>query len=153
MRPGLGYDVGMQDRVVARSVTPIIIAVQLCALVTALVWAFHGYVVGVPALVLSLFLSWRAVQAGFVLDNEGLHVRPFLPFAGARTIPWTRLQSVDVDQVVVGVEDRSRQPRLRIMIEGDTRPVTLINCRKPAIEAVLRAFQARGLPALDDRPT
>lgn len=42
----------------------------------------------------SLILSSRALQAGFVLDREGLHMRPLLPFSKPPVIPWARLQSI-----------------------------------------------------------
>jgi hypothetical protein len=141
----------MADRIVVRLVSPIMITVQLGGLVTTLLWVFYGYVAGVPALLVSLLLISRAIQTGFVLDREGLHMRPFLPFIGPRVIPWARLRSVEVDIVIDGRQTRSKKPRIRFIADGEQEPLQLIGCRKSKISAVLERFQAQGLPVTDRR--
>jgi hypothetical protein len=141
----------MDDRIVARLVTPTLITVQLGALITVLSWVFYDWFAGVPALVISLILIARAVQTGFVPDREGLLMRPYLPFGAPGVIPWSRLQSVDVDEVIDGVESRNKKPRIRFMAEGEREPLQLIGCRTPTIDAVLEQFRSHGLPVTDQR--
>ncbi|PRP91107.1 hypothetical protein ENSA5_58440 [Enhygromyxa salina] len=141
----------MEDRIVARQITPTVITVQLGGLVTALLWIFYGYVAGVPALALSLFLTWRALQTGLVLDREGLLMRPFLPFVDRAVIPWASLASVDVDEVMVGTESRTKKLRLRVMIHGQGQPLQVIGFRAPTINKVLAAMQAKGVAVTDAR--
>lgn len=135
--------------VVGRLTTPTVIAVQLGALVTILLWVFYGWPLGVPALFISLACLRRAWQTGFVLDHDGLLIRTFLP-GGPGVVPWPKLISVDVDTVVVGTETRSRKPRLRFFVDG-VGPTQIIGCNEAAIQAVLERFRTRGLQALDSR--
>lgn len=141
----------MDERIVARLALPTVIAVQLGALATVLLWLFVGWYAGVPALVVSLLATWRALQTGFVLDGQGLQIRSFL--SGGEPIPWARLRSVDVDEVVIGTnEDRRTKLRVRFMVEGETQPRQLIGCREARLEETLDSFRAKGLPATDNRP-
>ncbi|MSP26595.1 MAG: hypothetical protein EXR75_15890 [Myxococcales bacterium] len=91
------------------------------------------------------------MQTGFVLDREGLLMRPFLPFGAPRVIPWARLQSVDVDEIIEGVETKTIKPRIRFMVEGDCEPRQSIGCRQPTIDAVREQFRIHGLPVIDLR--
>lgn len=142
----------MQDRIVARQLTAVVIAVQLGALVTGLLWVSYGPAFGLPLLALSLFLTWRAIQTGFVLDQQGLLMRPFLPFLGQAVIPWASLASVDADEVRVGTESRVTKLRLRFMVRGANQPLQVIGCRAPTVAKVLGAMQAKGIPVTDRRP-
>jgi uncharacterized membrane protein YdbT with pleckstrin-like domain len=63
----------MDDRIVARLVTPTLIAVQLGALITTLLWTFYGVMAGVPALLVSLLSVWRALQSTQCVDSPRLH--------------------------------------------------------------------------------
>jgi len=141
----------MSEHVVVRLVTPTVIAVQLGALATVLSWLFAGPIVGGAVLAVSLLACWRAIQTGFVLDDSGLGLRPFFAVARPPVVPWEKLQSVDVDHVVVGSnEDRRRRLRVRFMAVGPT-PHQLIGIRPAAAERTLAAFRARGIPATDTR--
>lgn len=140
----------MAEPVVARFATPTLIAVQLGALITSVTWFVHGPRVGIPMLVLAVIASVRAARSGFVLDDEGLHDRPFLPFVTEVVIPWSDLRSVDVDDVVVGSEARTKQSRLRFL--RDRAPTReWFGCRDRTIDDVLDLVRAHGLPATDRR--
>lgn len=143
------FELAMNEPIVARLVTPTVIAVQLGALVTVLFWVNFGWPAGLPTLAVSLVVLWRAARMGFTLDERGLHLREFLPGA-SRVVPWSELRSVDVDVVVVGTETRSRKPRIRFFTEPHGQ-LQVIGCKAAAIDAALERFRARGLDAQDHR--
>ena len=140
----------MDGRIVARLTTPTVIAVQLGALLTIVFWSFYGWIVGVVTLLVSLFGVWRAFQTGFVIDGHGLQMRGFLP-RRTPVIPWSQLQSVNADVVIVGTEEtRRKRTRICFFVEGQGR-VQIIGCSNATIDAVLDRCRASGLNTQDWR--
>jgi hypothetical protein len=142
---------GMNDRIVVRPALPIWVTVQAGLYGTSLLWVKFGYTAGVPTLLVSLILISRALQGGFVLDREGLHMRPLLPFSKPPVIPWARLRAVEVGESR-GNTEASNEAWIRVTVDGEPEPPQLLDCRnKSKLKAVLERFRAQGLPATDSR--
>ena len=140
----------MDSPIVARDRFILWVTTAIGALASGVTWSIYGPMVGGPVVLVAAVLLWRALRAGFVLDGQGLTMRSFMP-GSDRKLSWHELKGVSVDEVVVGTNDgRATKLRVRFIVDGGGIP-QLIGCPAGVAQAVIARFEARGLPASDDR--